>query len=274
MQYNKELKTRYGPWALVTGASSGIGKEFAAQLAAAGLNVIIAARNKPALDEHAATLKKNHGILVKTVQIDLAEPEAAKTLQQATDGIEVGLLVNNAGAENHGSFLGIDRDDETRIIQLNVMAPMQLAHIYGQEMSARSRGGIIFVSSMFGYQAVPYVANYAATKAYILALGESLNYELRPHGIDVTVLSPGLTDTAMPKKMEESGVDFSKTPMKMMGVGPVVETALKAFGKKSSVIPGKMNNIMDFMGKRIMTRAGNASMFGGIMKKALSKNLI
>ena len=119
-----------------------------------------------------------------------------------------------------------------------------------------------------GYQAVPYVANYAASKAYLLSLEEALHFEFEAYGVDVTVLSPGLTDTAMPSTMEH--MDWGKMLITMMEVSPVVRSALSSLGKTSSVIPGIRNNIMAFLSKRVMSRRGMTSMFGGMMANALA----
>ncbi len=214
----KDLTKKYNDWALVTGASSGIGEIFARRLAAEGFNLILTARRKHRLDKLGSELEKEHGITVKTVEADLSEPESIKIISNATVDIKVGLLVNNAGAESHGSFLKNDIHEAAKLVQLNVTAPMQPAHLFGNKMAERGRGGIIFVSSVLGHQAVPYFANYSATKTYILSLGEALNYELKKKGVDVTVISPGLTDTKMKERIEKGGVDFSKTPIKTMPI--------------------------------------------------------
>lgn len=266
-----DFKSKYGPWALVTGASSGIGREFSQQLAAKGFNLVLIARRKALLDGLGQELESKYGILAKSVAVDLSESGTIDIIDKATKEIEIGLLVPNAGTETHGAFLKHDLDWEAKLVQLNITTPMALVHHFGQKMAERGRGGIILISSTMGYQAVPYMANYAATKAYILTLGESLHYELKRNGVDVTVLSPGMTNTAMPANM---AVDFSKMPMKAMEVGPVVETALNALGRKPSVIPGVMNNMMAFMGRHVMSRQGVASIFGGMMAKAVAKDKI
>ena len=266
----KDYKTQYGPWALVTGASSGIGQEFARQLAATGLNLVLTARRIERLNEMGENLKKAYSIEVRTVQADLSKPDSVEILAKATEGLEIGLLVNSAGVETHGAFLKNDRQQERNLIQLNAITPMELAHHFGLKMAGRKRGGIIFVSSTLAYQAVPFFANYAASKAYIATFGEALNYELKKQGVDVTVLSPCLTNTEMYAKMD--GVEWSKMPVGLMEVEPVVTTALAALGKKYSVIPGGRNNFMAFLSKRLMSRKANAEMFGSMMEKAMAGN--
>ncbi len=262
------MKSKYGPWALVTGASSGIGREFSNQLAANGLNIALAARRKNALELLAKELKTEHQVETRVIESDLSQPGSAKTLAEATAGLEVGLLVNNAGVEIHGEFVENDGSQTVSMLQLNVTTPMELSQIFGKQMKSRRRGGILLVASTLGFQPTPFFANYAATKAYILSLGEALHYELKPHGVDVTVLAPGLTDTSMYREME--GMDWSKMPIKTMPAEPVVKVALSGLGKRPAVIPGGMNNVMTFMGTRLMSRKQITTMFGGMMRKAMS----
>jgi len=267
MKKMNDFKSKYGPWALVTGASSGIGKEFARQLAQIGMGLVLAARRRERLDQNAQELEGKYGVKVKTVQVDLTDPDFLKTLEQATQGMEIGLLVNNAGAEIHGNFLEQDFEKNNWLVKLNIIAPMQLTHVFGRLMAARGRGGIIFTASTVAYQGTPFFANYSGTKAYILNFGEALNYEMRKKGIDVTVLSPGFTNTEMPTKMAQD-MDFSNLPFKPMEVAPVVETALSGLGKRASVIPGGMNRFMGFIIKRLFTRAMSTKMFGSMMEKS------
>ncbi len=271
-QENTNFGSKYGPWALVTGASSGIGREFARQLAAEGLNLVLAARSKDRLERLGEDLVAANKIAVRTVPVDLGRNGSTEVLEEATADLEIGLLVNNAGVETHGAFLKSDRDTENALLQLNVVRPMELAHVFGQKMARRAKGGIFFVASTLGYQSVPYFANYASSKAYVLSLGEALHFELKKKGVDVTVLSPGLTDTAMPRGME--GVDFSKTPIPLMDVEPVVRTALRNLGRRPSVIPGAVNNILGFVSKRVLSRSGISQVFSGLAGKAMQPELL
>jgi short-subunit dehydrogenase len=219
----------------VTGASAGIGREFVRQLAASGLNLVLASRNQNRLESLAEELTHRYGVAIRTVPVDLGNAGSTEGLEEATADLEIGLLVNNAGVETHGAFLKSDLDRENALLQLNIVRPMELAHVFGQKMARRGKGGILFVSSTLAYQPVPYFANYSSSKAYILALGEALHFELNKSGVDVTVLSTGLTDTAMAGNI--GGFDFGKTPMPMMDVEPVVRTALKHLGRRSFPVP-------------------------------------
>jgi len=266
----KEFKRKYGNYALVTGASSGIGAEFAKQLASMGINLVLVARRKNKLEELASTLKGKYNVSVKTIVLDLLDENAIEILVSETEGLEISLLIPNAGLEVHGNFVKNSLEMESNTIKLNALIPMQLAHIYGGKMAQRKRGGIIFVSSTFGHQSVPYFANYSATKAYVLSIGQALNYELKSQGVDVTVLSPGLTKTEMTQDMQ--GMNFKKMPIVEMGVEPVVKRALNALGKKQAVIPGIRNNVMDIMGKFTTPRWMLTNMFGFLVSRAMDKN--
>ncbi len=266
------FSSKYGPWALVTGASAGIGREFTRQLAAEGMNLVLASRSRERLEQHGQDLVSAHPISVRTLPVDLRAVGSAEALEEATADLEIGLLVNNAGIETHGAFLKSNLDADNALLQLNVVRPMELAHLFGQKMARRAKGGILFVSSTLGYQSVPYFANYASSKAYILSFGEALYFELKKQGVDVTVLSPGLTNTSMATEMD--GVDFSKTPIPLMDVEPVVRTALRALGRRPSVIPGTTNNVMAFLSKRILSRRGISRVFSGLARKAMQPELL
>ncbi len=263
----KQFKEKYGDYALITGASSGIGKEFAKQLAAKGLNLVLVARRKNKLDELASELKKQHQIKVKTIELDLLNDKAIERLVYETKDLTIGLVIPNAGMEVHGDFVKNNYEAESKVVQLNTLIPMQLAHIYGAKMVKRKKGGIIFISSTFGHQSVPYFANYAATKAYILSIGQALNYEFKKSGVDATVLSPGLTKTEMVDGMKD--MDFGKMPIVEMKVEPVVKKAINALGKKQATIPGGRNIFMDVMGKFTTPRWMLTNMFGFLVHRAM-----
>ncbi len=262
------FKEKYGDYALVTGASSGIGREFAFQLASKGLNLVLVARRKNILEKLATQLNAKYAINVKVIAIDLLHSDALEVIKKATDSLSLGLAVLNAGMETHGNFTSNNLNKEKAVLRLNTELPMELAHALASKMQSRNRGGIIFVSSTFGHQAVPYFANYSASKAYILSLGQALNYELKKSGIDVMVLSPGLTKTEMVESM--SDIDFSKIPITEMEVMPVVKKALRGLGNKQIVIPGKRNVFMDIMGKFTTPRWILTNMFGFLVSRALN----
>ena len=133
-----DFGSKYGPWALVTGASAGIGREFARQLAAEGLNLVLAARSGDRLERLGEDLVAAHHIAVRTVPVDLGNRGSTEVLDEATADLEIGLLVNNAGVETHGAFLKSDLDTENALLQLNVIRPMELAHVFGQKAASNS----------------------------------------------------------------------------------------------------------------------------------------
>ena len=165
--------SKYGPWALITGASSGIGEGFAHQLAEQGFNLVLVARRGDRLEQLGKLLADHHGIQARSLVVDLANPNCLQEVKLATESLDVGLLINNAGTGHPGAFLKSDLEEEIRVNQLNCLTPMQMAHHFGNKMSFSGRGGMIFVSSAMGYQGTPFMANYAASKAYSLVLGES-----------------------------------------------------------------------------------------------------
>lgn len=234
------FRERYGPWALVTGASSGIGAEFSRQLAQSGLNLILVARRKERLESLAHELESRNKVTIKTVPLDLSQPDFLPSLVSATQAIEVGLLINNAGFGLAGGFLDHDLDRELALLNVNCTAPLVLSHVFGRKMAERRKGGIIFVSSVSGYIATPFESTYAASKAYELFLAESLGYELGKSGVDVLALCPGSTDTEF---HEVAG----SRPVAAMPVQPVVALGLKKLGKKPVAIPGWHNRLLVYL---------------------------
>ena len=146
---------------------------------------------------------------------------------------------------------------------------MRLAHYYGGLMRQGGRGGIVFVSSVTGFGGTPYLAVYSAAKAYLLNFGESLHYELKKHNIDVTVLVPGITRTAMIENAARAGVNFSRIPLPCMEVAPVVVAGLNALGKNSCVIPGAINKLVVLVFCRLLARKRGVNMFGRMLEKAI-----
>lgn len=265
----KNLKQQYGSWALITGASSGIGRAMSEQIAQQGMNIVAVARNQGNLDALKDSLETRHGIKVRTISADLSQPEANYELNKQTADLDIGLLIPNAGIENNGAFIQNSIEDEQRMLTLNTTSPMLLSHLFGQRFKQRAntkqRSGILLTSSLFGYQGVPFVSNYSASKAYILSLGEALNVELKPLGIDVSVLSPGLTDTAMPGNM---AIDFNKMPITLHKPEVVARVGLNALGKKATVVPGFINKFYAWE-NRLIPRSWPVTLFGFLIKRAM-----
>lgn len=185
------------------------------------------------------------------IRADLADLGAAEHIAQETRDLDIGLVIPNAGVEHHGFFTDNPLERETRMLQLNALAPLQFAHCYGARLSDRGRGGIVFVSSSGAFGIGPYMAGDVASKSYVLSFGESLHYELKEKGVDVMVLCPGATQTPM---LDGVGVDVTEVGMKVMSPDEVVEVAIESLGKRSSVIPGKMNKFAVWLTTRLLSR--------------------
>ncbi|PHR92798.1 MAG: short-chain dehydrogenase [Robiginitomaculum sp.] len=264
----KDTVKKYGEWAVITGGSAGIGLAFAHELAAKGHNLVLVARGQKALDASALKLKAQHKIDVVTIAMDLTAVNAPSDLYEKTKDIAPGLVVLSAGSETTGHFTKVALNAHSNLINLNIQVPAALARLYGADMIQRGRGGIVFLSSLFGYQGVPLVANYAASQAYILTLGEALHVEMKPHGVDVLVVSPGLTKTNMPAQMP---VDFWKMPITKHQPVKVARVGLRALGRKASVVPGYVNKVFAFE-NRFLPRLWPTKMFGFLLKNALYKD--
>lgn len=238
------LKAYADQWALITGASSGIGAEFARQLAARGMHLVLTARREKLLADLAAELHQAHGTKTEIIVADLSNPdEPARLLAEIEKrGVTVELVVNNAG---FGYVADIETTDVARVLQmirLNISALTELTLKVLPAMLQRGHGGVINVSSVAGFQPVGYMGVYAATKAYVLHFSESIWAEARERGVTVTTLCPGTTRTAF---FEVSGVPGWDARHHAQEVKPVVRQALKAFEKRRQyVIPGWRSYIL------------------------------
>ncbi|MEB4211759.1 SDR family NAD(P)-dependent oxidoreductase [Mycobacterium sp. 94-17] len=261
-----DLPAKYGRYALVTGASSGIGAEFAAQLAYAGFDLVVVARRRDRLEALAGKIQSRTGRHVFIAPADLAAPGAVDDLIRQTNGLDIGLVVAAAGVMVAGKFADNDFVAETATVQVNVLALMQLAQRFSAAMARRRRGALILLASAVGHAAVPYTANYAASKAYVSSLGRALHYELKPAGVDVLTLAPGPTDTE--GFHETEGIDFTALPMPVMSTEAVVRFALKKLGRRALVIPGVMNRFTDRLGKYVIPSSWMTALFGRMLAKA------
>lgn len=253
-------KTKFGPWALVTGASSGIGREFARQLAAGGLDVVLVARRLAALDELGQQLTAEFGVRHRVLGGDLTDEGFLATLQEATDHLDIGLVVSNAGAGKPGPFLAKDIEPLLDSVRLNVVPHLVLTHHFGRRLAARGRGGVILVSAMGADVGIPYLANDSATKAYVLTLGRALHVEFEKVGLNTTVLLPGAIDTPV---ITEWGFDVDAMPMKPMPVDRcVTETLAALHANQATLIPGRLNRAMAAVAPQSATRKIMGRMMG------------
>src|SRR5712671_3329047 len=236
-------KKRFGPWALVTGASSGIGKEFARQVAASGINIVIVARREDLLKEVGVEFSKRYAVEHRVVVLDVSREDFIGQLASATDDLDIGLVVSNAGTGNPGEFLKLDRQLHRMTLRVSTMAHLDITHHFGAKLAKRRRGGMILAGAMGAENGVPRMANDGAAKAYVHSLGEALHYEFKPLGIYVTVLAAGFTNTAV---LEKFGLDPKTMPMKPMSVEQCVSEGLSGLLKnRSRIVPGRLNRILN-----------------------------
>ena len=246
------FRARYGPWAVVAGASEGLGAAFSRALAGRGLNLVLVARRQEVLEGLADELTRAHGIVARAVVADLAARDAAREVVRACADLDAGLLVYNAAFSVIGSFLASDVDEHVREIRVNCRTPMMLAHAFGQRFVARGRGGVILMSSMAGFQGTPLVANYGATKAYNLVLAEGLWDEWRGLGVDVLASCAGSTRT--PNFEKSLPTPGSAPPGPIMDAADVAEQTLGALGRGPTFIPGRGNRVASLLLHRLLPR--------------------
>jgi len=229
---------KYGPWALIAGASEGIGLSYAEQLAEQGINLILLSRRESLLREKAEAIKAKHLVEIHIQAIDLTGPSLEAEINQIAEGREIGMMIYNAGAM-HGASLFHDQDmsGALKLVDLNCRGPVILSHILGGKMRDRGRGGIILMGSLVGLGGGAYVAGYSASKAYDQVLGQSLWAELKPYGVDVMVLTAGATDTPA---MANSGVEFSEFGVPMTS-DDVAREGLENLGGGPTWVPGEQN---------------------------------
>lgn len=233
------FRERYGPWAVVTGASSGIGRAVAARLAAGGLNLVLVARSKDALDALAAGWAKEHAIEARVVPLDLAATTGEDALEAATAGLDVGLLVAAAGFGTSGPFLESDLTAELDMLAVNCRAVVAQAWHFGRRFAERGRGGVVVFGSIVGFQGVPGAAHYAATKAFVQAFAEGLHAELAPRGVDVVSSAPGPAHTGFAAR---AGMRMGKAMTPDAVAGPT----LAALGRRCTVRPGFLTKFLSY----------------------------
>jgi len=222
---------RYGPWALITGASDGIGMALADQIAAGGLNVALVARNEDRLRALAADLETRRGIETMVLAADLADADAVAFVETATAGLDIGLVVLAAGFGTTGTFLETSLAEEMALIAVNITAVTRLSHTFAGRLAARGTGGMILFGSIVGWQGVPGQANYAASKAYVQSLAEGLHDELEPTGVDVLSVAPGPVASGFGAR---AGLAMTAATAPEV----VATAALTALGRRRTAIPG------------------------------------
>lgn len=253
-------------WSLITGASAGMGVDYAHILAAKGSHLVLTARREQALNELASDIRGRYGVQVVVLPADLslhqAREELYNTLKQR--GIEIEVLINNAGFGVFGYFADTPYERIETMLNLDIVGLTHLTKLFTDDMKARRSGYVLQVASIGGYQPSPTYAAYAAAKAYVLLFGEALNQELKAFGVKVTVLSPGITATDFFEVSGQKPTLYQR--LFMMPSRPVAELGVRSMLKgKASVIPGLLNNLVT-LSLRLMPRAWQASTAHLLMK--------
>jgi len=232
-----EFARRYGPYALVTGASEGIGQAIAEQLAKSGINVLLVARRIDKLNQLALQLEKKYGVLCPVVSADLSKSDEIEKMFRITDHLDIGLVVCNAGFGTAGNFLDSDLKTELNMLNVNCAAMTTMVHHLGNQLKARGGGGLILLSSILAMQGVPRSAHYAATKAYVHAFGEALQEEWKDKGVDLLIVAPGPVETGF---AERSKMQLGKAATPTV----VALESLAALGHKKVIHPGWLAKLM------------------------------
>lgn len=230
---------RYGPWAVVTGASDGIGRAIAVDLAARGLSLVLVARRREVLEALAVVLRERHSIQVQVHAADLSSAEAVEQLAGSTASLDVGLVVAAAGFGGSGPLLEADLATELGMVDVNCRALLHVSVLFGRRLVKRGKGGLVLFSSLVAFQGVPRAANYAATKAYVQSLAEGLRLEIGQHGVDVLASAPGPVVSGFGARADMH-ITSGLTPQQ------VARGTLAALGGSSSTVrPGFLSKFLE-----------------------------
>lgn len=237
-QFMNSLSAKYGGFAMVTGASEGIGQSFAKELAKAGMNVVLVARRVDRLNALSKELEAKHDVLCPVIQADLSSDDEIEDLFRVTDSLDIGLLVCNAGFGTAGNFLDANIEDELNMLSVNCKAVTRLAHHFGLKFKTKGKGGLILLSSIVANQGVARSAHYAATKSYIHTLGEGLQQEWQGTSLDLLIVAPGPVKTGF---AERSKMHLGKTATPDV----VAKQSLRALGHQRLIHPGWLAKCMN-----------------------------
>ncbi|HBH22109.1 MAG TPA: short-chain dehydrogenase [Cytophagales bacterium] len=254
----KRLKSKYGNWALVTGATSGIGREIALKFGEAGFNLVITGRRELALNEISTQLFELYRVEVLPVKGDLSKHQDVEKLIEGTRHLNIGIAVLNAGYGTSGKFTSADLEQEMNMLDLNCRALLQLSHHFANKMKTQGqKGAIVMMSSIVAFQGVPNAAHYAATKAYVQSLGEALAIELKPIGIDVLTAAPGPVKSGFADRANMN-MDLTLKP-EAVGV-PIIE----AIGRRNTLLPGSLTKFLVY-NLRMTPRWAKVLIMGKVM---------
>ncbi len=241
-----------GKWALVTGASAGIGVALAKELAASGTNLVLTARRKDRLDVHAAALRKDHGVLTEVIAADLAQADAPEKIFVFTQekDLAIELLINNAGFGQYGELTQVPAQRLLDMVQVNCHAVVHLTRLFLPQMIERKRGDVLILASTASFQAVPFISTYAATKAFDLFFAEGLAEEMKPHGIRVCALCPGSTESEFHSVAEQEAFTMKNQET----AEKVARTGLRALATGKSYVVSGLGNYLGAHSQRIVPR--------------------
>jgi len=257
-----EFATRYGPCALIAGASEGIGAAFARELARRGLDLVLVARRPEPLAARAREIAGFASVRVRCLPLDLERADAGATIERELAGEEVGLVVYNAALAPGGPFLELPLDRQLAALDVNTRGPLELAHRFGRRMASRGRGGVVLMSSLTAFQGSPFVTTYGATKSFLLSLAEGLWYELSPHGVDVLCVLAGATRTpSYLRQRAQGGAPGELEPQQ------VAREALAKLGRDPSMIPGRFNRFASQLLRRVLPRRTAIRIMGAQTEK-------
>ena len=250
----EDFKAKYGPYALIAGGSEGLGAAYAEGLAKRGLNLVLLARKKDALETFGKVLRAQYAVDVICLPADMGDYETVKDLvtalaDSAASNVQIGLLVYNAAYCPIGLFAETSDERLAQAVAVNVKGPLLLTKLVSQKMIENKRGGIVLMSSLAGTQGSPKLATYAATKSFNAILAEGLWQELKPQGIDVIACIAGAISTPAYLAAQQAKAPGTLT------AAEVAETALKALGKYPIVVPGAVNKIARFVMARLLPRS-------------------
>jgi short-subunit dehydrogenase len=260
------FKAKYGPTALIAGASEGLGAAYARALAARGLDLVMVARRKEVLEATAAAIATRYGVQVLPVTCDLAAPEAIWVILDALGGRTVDFLVYNAALSYIGPYLSTNLSTHADIVSVNATAPLVLLHHFGREMVERKRGGVVLMSSIAGFQGAGNLATYAATKAFCRVLAEGLWYEWKPFGVDVIACCAGSIET--PNYLDTKPEKASALEPPAQQPEAVVEACLRRIGRVPSFVSGRGNRWVTFLMERILPRKSAVTMMGDALRRS------
>ena len=243
MTRSKSLEKKlnsYGSWALITGASSGIGKELAARLAEAGLNIALVGRQKETdsqMEQAARNLESDYGVRTKVFYADLSDRKDTFQVLESTKDLDIGLLIASAGFGTSGELIQANIEEELNMLDVNCSALLMFTHYFGKRFAERQKGGIVLLSSMVAFQGVPYAGHYAATKAYVQSLGEAIAHELKSYNVDVLAAAPGPVNSNFGSR---ANMQMGKV-LKPSDIGVEI---LQSLGKRNTVLPGFLTKFL------------------------------